>query len=179
MLAAKTMPRPTDAKCPQQSGPESETVQSSGLNRSLLASFGAPNMPPVPVRSLNFLPPAGLPMGLPGLQTQFLMGRSLFRPLAGMPASSLGQLTSGIQALQGYQQQAPVAPSQQRGRPNAKEIQDALETLAAATAHLPNADRLSRTDKATLPAVVFMDCDEESLSDYQCLLRKQIEVFEA
>lgn len=118
-------------------------------------------------------------MGLPSLQAQFLMGRSLFGPLGGMPASSLGPLTSGIQALQGYQQQAPLPPSQLRGRPNAKEIQDALETLAAATAPIPNADRPSRTDKATLPAVVFMDCDEESLSDYQCLLRKQIEIFEA
>jgi hypothetical protein len=29
------------------------------------------------------------------------------------------------------------------------------------------------------PVVVYMECDEESLSDYQCLLRKQIELFEA
>ena len=30
-----------------------------------------------------------------------------------------------------------------------------------------------------LPMVVYMECDEESLSEYQCLLRKQIELFEA
>jgi hypothetical protein len=30
-----------------------------------------------------------------------------------------------------------------------------------------------------LPIVVYMECDEESLSAYQCLLRKQIEIFEA
>ena len=29
------------------------------------------------------------------------------------------------------------------------------------------------------PIIVYMECDEESLSDYQCLLRKQIEMFEA
>ena len=29
------------------------------------------------------------------------------------------------------------------------------------------------------PVLVFMDCDEDSLSEYQCLLRKQIELFEA
>jgi hypothetical protein len=27
--------------------------------------------------------------------------------------------------------------------------------------------------------IVYMDCDDESLSDYQCILRKQIELFEA
>jgi hypothetical protein len=29
------------------------------------------------------------------------------------------------------------------------------------------------------PIVLFMDCDEESLSEYQCLIRQQIELFEA
>ena len=29
------------------------------------------------------------------------------------------------------------------------------------------------------PKICYMECDEESLSDYQCLLRKQIELFEA
>lgn len=29
------------------------------------------------------------------------------------------------------------------------------------------------------PRVMYMDCDDESLSEYQCLLRKQIELFEA
>jgi hypothetical protein len=27
--------------------------------------------------------------------------------------------------------------------------------------------------------IIYMDCDDESLSDYQCILRKQIELFEA
>ncbi len=29
------------------------------------------------------------------------------------------------------------------------------------------------------PKVLFMDCDEESLSEYQCLIRQQMELFEA
>jgi hypothetical protein len=29
------------------------------------------------------------------------------------------------------------------------------------------------------PVVLFMECDEDSLSEYQCLIRKQIEIFEA
>jgi hypothetical protein len=29
------------------------------------------------------------------------------------------------------------------------------------------------------PIIIYMDCDDESLSDYQCVLRKQIELFEA
>jgi hypothetical protein len=29
------------------------------------------------------------------------------------------------------------------------------------------------------PVVLFMECDEDSLSEYQCLIRKQIELFEA
>lgn len=79
----------------------------------------------------------------------------------------------------------------QRGRPNAKEIQDALDTLAAAS--LPQSSGMNLISgqsqlsglsdlydaEGSLPAVVFMDIDEESLSDYQCLLRKQIEFFEA
>ena len=79
----------------------------------------------------------------------------------------------------------------QRGRPNAKEIQDALDTLAAASfpqssrmnlisgqSHLSGLNELYGAE-GSLPAVVFMESDEESLSDYQCLLRKQIEFFEA
>ena len=79
----------------------------------------------------------------------------------------------------------------QRGRPNAKEIQDALDTLAAASVPqisgrnlISGQSPLSGLNElygaeGSLPAVVFMESDEESLSDYQCLLRKQIEFFEA
>ena len=38
----------------------------------------------------------------------------------------------------------------------------------------------SASEGAPHPAVItYMECDEESLSEYQCLLRKQIELFEA
>lgn len=34
-------------------------------------------------------------------------------------------------------------------------------------------------DKGTLPRVVFTECDEKNLSEYQCLLRQQIEFYES
>jgi len=33
--------------------------------------------------------------------------------------------------------------------------------------------------KSRSPIILYMDCDEDSLSEYQCILRKQIELFEA
>lgn len=36
-----------------------------------------------------------------------------------------------------------------------------------------------RSDGSHPPVVVFMDCDTDNLSKYQCLLRKQLELFEA
>lgn len=59
------------------------------------------------------------------------------------------------------------------------------KTHAAASANLKSADDATTTpeDNSNLtgrrPMPVFMSCDEESLSEYQCLVRKQIELFEA
>ena len=47
--------------------------------------------------------------------------------------------------------------------------------LGAAASALAASSRSVRRD----PVVLFMDCDEDSLSEYQCLIRKQIELFEA
>ena len=166
---------------------ESEASSSAvtGMNRTLLESLTAgANVPSVPAASsLNFLPAGVLPVignGLP-----YIMGQSLFGPSVSVPGANLAQLSSGIQALQGFHPQQQVG---QRSRPNAKEIQDALNTLAAATAPLgsgmgslqePNSQKSFFGGEPSLPTIVFMECDDESLSDYQCLLRKQIEFFEA
>ena len=197
---------PEDDKPSEQQLARSDALQQVGLNhQSLLASLAAQGIHNVPgMNSLNSIQPSGLPLGyqlglgnsIPSsLQAQLLMGRShLLNPFSGLStssrlpaalvsnASSLNPLASGIQALQGnasHEQQ----PSKQRGRPNASEIKEALATLAAATAPVgaPSAAQrpTSATAQASLPVVVFMDCDEESPSDYQCLLRKQIELFEA
>ena len=54
--------------------------------------------------------------------------------------------------------------------------------------HSPTASALLAQKQATIaptkpkrrePVVLFMDCDEDSLSEYQCLIRKQMELFEA
>jgi hypothetical protein len=77
----------------------------------------------------------------------------------------------------------------QRPTPTSQEVQNALATIAAATgASIPaGSSKVAPVSEAKnsaaaaghAPITVYMDCDEESLSDYQCLLRKQIELFEA
>ena len=72
----------------------------------------------------------------------------------------------------------------------AKEIHDAISKLQAAAPAAARTEEFAppvvsvEAEKTTpqggiAPMVVYMECDEESLSDYQCLLRKQIELFEA
>jgi hypothetical protein len=196
----------------RQTTQESELIQASGLYRSLLSSLpGAiPSLnlnmgiPSAPASSFNFLQPSFLPLSLgnglpvPGLQPQFLAGRTYLSSNLQVGGGSLVDLASGIQALQGFAPQPlPVVSARQTGRPNqrdrpsAEEIQDALDTLASATAPMtgfgePVVPKLKeaggkqqQAGEKSLPCILFMDCDEESLSDYQCLLRKQIELFEA
>ena len=43
----------------------------------------------------------------------------------------------------------------------------------------PNSDASTLEGAPHPPVITYMECDEESLSEYQCLLRKQIELFEA
>jgi len=40
-------------------------------------------------------------------------------------------------------------------------------------------DVLANCERTRLPMPIYMDFDEETLTEYQCLLRKQIELFEA
>jgi hypothetical protein len=104
--------------------------------------------------------------------------------------SAVGQIPSSISALN-----APsAAPS--RPAPKSSEVQDALATITAATAvsvsaggasniAMPMEHPIEQSETrapaggGNRPIVVYMECDEESLSEYQCLLRKQIELFEA
>lgn len=91
--------------------------------------------------------------------------------------------------------QAPGSDQPQRDRPRPQQIQNALASIVAASggsSGMPamnsstpfqgaqpvrSADRVSIGGRG--PVAIYMDCDEEALSDYQCLLRKQIELFEA
>jgi hypothetical protein len=38
---------------------------------------------------------------------------------------------------------------------------------------------VEKKNRQRSPMIMYMDCDEDSLSEYQCILRKQIEIFEA
>ncbi|CAJ1966259.1 unnamed protein product [Cylindrotheca closterium] len=202
MISVQNMNLPEDDKTSEQQLARSDALQHVGLNPSLFASLAGQgyNVPSsLNASSLNARQQAGLGLGYPlgfsgsipaSLQAQLLMGRShLLNPFPGLSASShlnpLNQsaFASGMQALQQSNGSQDQQQSQQRGRPNANEIKEALATLAAATAPVGASSgpqkSTSATTQASLPVVVFMDCDEESLSDYQCLLRKQIELFEA
>ena len=175
---------------------------STSMNRQLLERLSASDNSNIPATSLSLLQSTGgLPLssfrnalypsltsGLPpGIQTQLLMGR----PLLGHASAALAPTFSQFAPMGPYFEGHRPQNAGQRGRPNAKEIQDALDTLAAAS--LPQSSGMNLISgqsqlsglsdlydaEGSLPAVVFMDIDEESLSDYQCLLRKQIEFFEA
>lgn len=101
-----------------------------------------------------------------------------------MPSQTFASLSSRMPSL------LSNAP---RSHPNAQKIHDAISTLQAAAAAPSAAPRTEEfappvvsveAEQTTppggiAPMVVYMECDEESLSDYQCLLRKQIELFEA
>jgi hypothetical protein len=116
---------------------------------------------------------------------------SLFNSIGPAPGHS-APLTMPSQTFASLSSRMPsLLSNTPRLQPNAQEIQDAISTLQAATAPAlkRSEDFLSppvsaEAETATppggiAPMVVYMECDEESLSDYQCLLRKQIELFEA
>lgn len=208
MISVQSMFLPEDDKTSEQLS-RNDALQQVGLNQSLLAGLAGPSINVGSLNGgLPLGYELGLGNTIPtSLQAQLLMQRShLLNPLglAGLStssrlplvsnSSSLNALASGIQALQNNASLQGNAflqgnasqehPSKQRGRPNAAEIKEALATLAAATAPAGASSTAPQVPtpseiQASLPVVVFMDCDEESLSDYQCLLRKQIELFEA
>jgi hypothetical protein len=130
-------------------------------------NFQQANYPQANFQQANF----GAPQG------GAFLGQSGGIPAAPMtlPASTLTNLGAHVSNLRGG--------SGQRPPPTQQEVQDALATIAAAAAPGSNVAPLFEVEKILPgghpPVIVYMDCDEESLSDYQCLLRKQIELFEA
>jgi hypothetical protein len=114
---------------------------------------------------------------------------SLFNSLGPAPGYSAPPLIMPSQTFASLNSRIPsLVSNASRPQPNAQEIQDAISTLQAATAPtmlksspppIPLAAEKSTPPGGIAPMVAYMDCDEDSLSDYQCLLRKQIELFEA
>jgi hypothetical protein len=97
-----------------------------------------------------------------------------------LPSSTMAPLNSHIASLLG--QQSGGGGSTGTQTPVNQEVENALATIAAARGPLPDNSAgpgTIRPDGSHAPVVVYMECDEESLSDYQCLLRKQVELFEA
>lgn len=198
MVAQQKMPPQTREKTLEEAPAMDITNQQQGLNPTFLSSLVGPNMNGLSLGSLNSMPSAKFPLGYPtgysvlppSLHAQLLMRRSLMNPFSGIPHQhnhrqlntyTLAHLAPGIQALQVPSQQYCVSKMKESGMPNANEIKKALATLAAAAGptSVTSAHLRTGTSQASLPVVVFMECDEGSLSDYQCMLRKQIELFEA
>lgn len=89
-----------------------------------------------------------------------------------LPVSSILPLNQPVPSV--------LSSTPRRGRPTSQEVQDAIATIAAAGVSMPTLQATSSVaEGGHPPVVVYMECDEESLSDYQCLLRKQVELFEA
>lgn len=88
-----------------------------------------------------------------------------------LPASSLLSLNQSITS---------VLHGQQRAGPTSQKVQSGFATMGAAGVTVPPAkSNATPTDGGHPAIIVYMECDEDSLSDYQCLLRKQVELFEA
>ena len=119
---------------------------------------------------------------LPSLSTEYQQSRT--------------QINSSAAAASAGQRQHASATSNTRaptsGRPmrNGGEVRSstALSTISKTSNSTPSAAsttfRRSRQDKPPeltgRPSVpIALDCDEQALTEYQCLLRKQIELFEA
>lgn len=115
---------------------------------------------------------------------------SLFNSLGPAPMHS-APLTMPSQTFASMSSRMPfLHNNSSRLQPNVREIQDAISTLQAVTAPTARNEEFAppsvsiKEEQTTppggiAPMIVYMECDEESLSDYQCLLRKQIELFEA
>jgi hypothetical protein len=107
--------------------------------------------------------------GLMGLPPQLLQQQQPNMQLPGMMfASSVSAMMPNFQGF-GASSMSPLASS--------------ATAAASAQQHGSGSATLSPAEAAQLsgrkPQTLYMTCDDDSLSEYQCLVRKQIEIFEA
>lgn len=115
----------------------------------------------------NMVPPAGLGMFNPQM---FVAGRT-----TNYPANTTPYMAQAM-AINNLSQQI-------------RQQQETRTTSTANTTAVGNDHPNQTTDYSTngddeklsgrAPISLYMSCDDESLSEYQCLVRKQIEIFEA
>ena len=155
--------------------------------QSLSLGGGIPGLPP---QVLNQQMPHQVLRMPQGFENSFYL-----QQLLAMQAGNRAQVNPLGLPMNNARQGAPSRPS-----PSAQDVQNALATIAAATGMPAGANPMNTPALANgasnqvlpfqptgagdgksphPPIIVYMECDEESLSDYQCLLRKQIEMFEA
>lgn len=70
---------------------------------------------------------------------------------------------------------APNSPADQGSLPSKSSTKMLQSPNSSTSSTAPSSTTTTTTRRASL----FMDCDEDSLSEYQCLIRQQMELFEA
>jgi hypothetical protein len=170
------------------------------------SAFGWPGIPGLPGGLPSMFLPTQLQAGLAGQSLPSQLPAGLGPQNLMLPTSmNFGQLGSQL-AFLNAQQHAAVAPYLGAALPLAASSSAiaaaVVDPVAAATITrlLPaaghpipvstesHASTAPSSDSGPLPAgtltgrqpvPLYLDCDEDTLSEYQCLLRKQIELFEA
>jgi len=103
------------------------------------------------------------------LQQQQLLGR--LPPATQLPSQSLLDSMGGLEALNPRPiAQAALSRGHQRLDPN---------TAARASFDILEPPTIEPGMSGKSPVFLYMSCDEDSLSEYQCLVRQQIQLFEA
>ncbi|CAJ1966611.1 unnamed protein product [Cylindrotheca closterium] len=148
-------------------------LQSQGINQQMRVNSFLPSVIAAArtqqmhqLQQLLSLPPTQNPTTP---SNNFSMGVASRQAL--WPTSALAQATEA-QHLQ-YQQGNNLLASLSANMGNA------VGTATSLSRAVPDVGNLPPTKNGQSPIVMYMDCDDESLSEYQCLLRKQIELFEA
>jgi hypothetical protein len=130
-------------------------LQSLGMSQSFLGQN--------PYAGLNLSSAASLMTGLPG------------NPVAGPSSAASKALQNGLSRSETSLRHSgdPTPPL------NENSTQTSSSLVLGGSKGGTGMSTLSTGNKKAISHVLYMICDNESLSDYQCLVRKQIEFFEA
>lgn len=161
------------------------------LNSQLLGGYVLPGLHQGQIATSRLLP-AYASLGVSSDLERLSIEREIALSQRMMPSAIRSQLNQGISSLAASREArlASLPPATSSGALSSTRIErdravnselasmDTLKNRSPKIAPSQGASRL-RKDGSHLPVVVYLDSDEESLSEYQCLLRKQVELFEA
>lgn len=141
-----------------QNSPLTSFHQAGGMILTQQQQMGNPNL------FVNGMQNPGTP-GLPAMGS--------LQPIQPAAASN-SAMSGGNMSMSSPPAQSP-APVPQQGTATAAGSSSGTTSAASASSTQPSDSRLSGRSSIAL----YMSCDDEALSEYQCLVRKNIELFEA